>query len=126
MFNNNIFETAFGTDPAATLAPLSTPRVSNILEADPVSGAFKVLYGGKKGQELLSVIRGKVDLTRNGGLLITEFEGGRVLETDPAGNVVWEYINRYSPQEVAEISAAHIYPSTYFSVNDWSCSRASE
>ncbi len=126
MFNNNIFETAFGTNPAATLAPLSTPRVSNILEADPVSGAYKVVYGGKKGQELLSVIRGKVDLTRNGGLLITEFEGGRVLETDPAGNVVWEYINRYSPQEVAEISAAHIYPSTYFSVNDWSCSRASE
>jgi arylsulfotransferase ASST len=126
VFNNNIFETAFGPNHADLISPVSGPRVSNIVEIDPVSGEHKVVYGTKKGQELLSVIRGKVETTRNGGLLITEFEGGRVLETDADGNVVWEYINRYSPEEVAEISEARIYPSSYFTVNDWSCTQADE
>ncbi len=126
LFNNNIFESAFGSDPAATVAPLSTPRVSNIIEFSPASGTAKVIYGGRPGQELLSVIRGKVDVTRDRGLLITEFEGGRVLETDAAGRILWEYVNRYSPTEVAEISAAHLYTPAFFTSGTWACSTATE
>jgi hypothetical protein len=121
LFNNNIFETAFGSDPEATIAPVTTPRVSEVLEFHPATGETRVLYGGRKDQELLSVIRGKVELTRGGGLLITEFEGGRVFETNKDGQVIWEYIDRYSANEVAEISAAHLYPANYFTVEDWSC-----
>ena len=57
----------------------------------------------------------------HGGLLITEFEGGRVLETDTPGQVIWEYINRYDQDEVAELTEARVYPVNYFEVTDWSC-----
>ena len=119
MFNNNTYETAYGTAESST--PAGAPRVSNILETNPATGESRVVYGGTKEQQLLSVIRGKVARTASGGLFVTEFEGGRVFETDPAGNIVWQYINRYSPQEVAEVTEARLYPASYFTVNDWSC-----
>ena len=99
----------------------SVPRVSNIIEIDPATDRYEILYGGNADQELLTIIRGKHELTPNDGLLITEFEGGRVFETDSNGNIVWEYINRYSAEEVAEITEARIYPKNYFGVTDWSC-----
>ena len=75
---------------------------------------------------MLSIIRGKVDLTSDGGLFITEFEAGRVFETDSNGVVVWEYINRYSPEEVAEITEARIYSAGYFTVERWPCLPSTE
>jgi len=119
LFNNNVYETMFGA--TKDVSPVSAPRVSNIADINPATGAFRVLYGDKAGQELLSVIRGKVDMTPRGGLLITEFEGGRVLETDLDGKTIWEYVNHYSPEEVAELTEARMYTSDYFKVTDWSC-----
>ena len=91
------------------------------MEIDPVSDEYRVIYGGVSGQEMLSIIRGKHELTVNGGLLVTESEGGRVFETDATGRIIWEYINRYDSDEVAEINEARIYPADYFRVSDWSC-----
>jgi len=56
-------------------------------------------------------------------LLVTEFEGGRVIETNAAGEVVWEYVNRYSADEVAEINEARLYPENYFAVEEWACAK---
>jgi hypothetical protein len=121
VFNNNAYRTAFGTDnPYAWIDP-STPRVSNIMEIDPQTGAYRVVYGGKPGQEMLSVIRGKVELRPGGGLLISEFEAGRTFETNADGSTVWEFINRYDDDEVVEITGARLYPSDYFDVPSWSC-----
>ena len=44
-----------------------------------------------------------------------------MFEVDAAGVKIWEYINRHSPDEVAEITEARVYPSNYFRVSDWSC-----
>jgi hypothetical protein len=120
VFNNNAYKTAFQAG-SAEITPPSSPRVTNIIEIDPVTNQHRVLFGGKPGQELLSVIRGKVDVTRGGGLLITEFEGGRVLETDANGKVVWEYIRHDSPEHVTEITEARVYPAGYFTVQNWTC-----
>lgn len=119
IFNNNIYRTASGSE-ASTSLP-SIPRVSTIVEIDPASGEYQIIYGGKKSQELLSVLRGKVELLPNDGLLITEFDGGRVFETDASGNIIWEYVNRYSRDEVAEITEARVYPVSYFRVSSCSC-----
>ena len=119
VFNNNSYRTAFGDGP--DISSLDTPRVSNIIELDPVTGKHRIIYGGKPNQELLTVIRGKHEYLSGGGLLITEFEGGRVLETDASGQILWEYINRYKKGEVAEITEARLYPANYFNVTDWSC-----
>jgi hypothetical protein len=124
MFNNNIYDTAFEGHEFVT--PLSAPRVSTITRIDPATNSYRTLYGGTSDQELLSIIRGKVDQTAGGGLFITEFEGGRVLETDAGGRVVWEYINRYSESEVAEITEGRLYPEGYFAVADWSCAAGGE
>jgi len=123
VFNNNLYETAFGDSESTTLA--STPPVTNILEVDPASGRRGVIYGDGEDQGLVSVWRGKLELTPGGGLLITEFEGGRVLEVDASGNVVWEYVNRYSDTEVAEVTEARLYPEDYFTVTDWTCGAGS-
>ena len=124
LFNNNSYVTAFGDNfehHAFDISPVTAPRISNIMEYNPATSESRILYGGTKEQELLSIIQGKVQLTRDGGLLITEFETGRVLEADATGHVVWEYINRYDSDHIAEITEAVIYPADYFNVVDWSC-----
>lgn len=118
VFNNNCYRTAFGRS-GKDSSPLDAPRVSNIIEINPSTDEYRILYGGKPGQEMLSIIRGKHQPTANGGLLITEFEGGRVFETDRNGNIIWEYINRYNSDKVTEISEARSYPKSYFKVKDW-------
>jgi Arylsulfotransferase (ASST) len=124
VFNNNNYRTAFGEE--YEVSPLSPPRLSNIVEIDPTSNEHRIIYGDGHGQRMFSILRGKHERTPNGGLLITEFEGGRVFETDAAGRVVWEYINRYSSTEVAEVTEARLYPASYFNVSDWSCKRPGE
>lgn len=124
VFNNNTYRTAFG--PGFDKSDPSAPRVSNIIEIDPATRRHEIVYGGTKEQALSTVIRGKHELTPKGGLLITEFEGGRAFEIDAAGRVIWEYINRYSAEEVAEITEARVYPASYFTVSDWSCGSPSE
>jgi hypothetical protein len=121
VFNNNAYEHVFGWDIKDQLTPPSTPRVSTIVEVNPASGSTQVIYGGREGQAFLSVVRGKVELTPRGGLLITEEDGGRVFETDASGKIVWEYVNRYSANWVAEVTEARLYAASYFTVKDWSC-----
>jgi len=117
VFNNNSYSSAFGTP----LDMLNLPTKSNIIEIDPVTNQHTIIYGEKDNQLLFTLIRGKHEFMPHGGLLITEFEGGRVFETDTSGQVIWEYINRYNEDEVAEITEARVYPSDYFHVNNWSC-----
>ena len=124
VFNNNIYKSAFGIDNPYDTSNPWIPRVSNIMEIDPVTEVHHVVYGGKKDMEFLSIIRGDHELTPRGGLLITEFEAGRVFETASDGRVIWEFINRYDDEHVAEIQGARLYPSEYFEVSDWSCKEA--
>jgi hypothetical protein len=93
------------------------------MEIDPSSDEHRIIYGSVRDQEMLTIWRGKHEHTSNNGLLVTETEGGRVFETDATGRIIWEYINRYDSDEVAEISEARIYPETYFTFNvdEWPC-----
>ncbi|MGM0586684.1 MAG: arylsulfotransferase family protein [Pseudomonadota bacterium] len=119
VFNNNSYWLTL--EPPYGRAPADAERVSDIMKADPATGEVEVVYGGRPGQRFHTVIRGKHELTAKGGLLITEFEGGRVFETDAEGRIVWEYVNRYDEDTVLEISEARLYPAEYFEVEDWSC-----
>jgi hypothetical protein len=117
IFNNNLYGNLTGDSTDSRLPA----RTSNILEVDPTSGQTKTLYGNEIGQEMISVFRGKVRLTGDDGLFITEFEGGRVFEVNSSGTKTWEFINRYDADNVAEVTEGHIYPDDYFQVKDWSC-----
>ena len=126
VFNNNAYKPVFGPENPFMKSLSHITHISNIIEIDPATDEHRRVYGGVKAQELLSVIRGKHEVTERGGLLITEFEGGRVLETDAAGRTIWLYINRYDADEVAEITEARIYPADYFAVSDWSCAASAD
>ena len=96
-------------------------KVSNILEVDPGNHETRTVYGGEPSQGFLTTIRGKQDSTPSGGLLVTEFEGGRVFEVDRNGELVWEFINRYDDQHAAEVTEAWLYSPDYFDDTDWTC-----
>ena len=93
---------------------------SEIVEVDPSSGNTTRRYGGE-GQEMFTNVRGKHQLLPNGNLLITQFEAGRLIEVADDGDIVWEFINRYDDDEVAEVTQAIRYAPTYFEVDDWAC-----
>ncbi|MFM2354295.1 MAG: hypothetical protein RLZZ528_31 [Pseudomonadota bacterium] len=118
VFNNNhyrfVLESSGRADP-------SIERRSTIMAVDPATDAVTTLYGGRPGQEFGTVIRGKQQLMPGGGTLVTEFEAGRAFEVDASGRTVWEYVNRFDEDEVAELTEVRAYPAQAFGVSDWSC-----
>lgn len=112
LFNNNYDGTIHGSVWAG----------SNIVEIDPLSGDVRLLYQGDPRAPMYSSQMGKHQyLHPSGNILITESLKGRALEVDTSGHVVWEYVNRYDPDNVATLTQATKYPQDYFSVRDWTC-----
>lgn len=118
VFNNNAYHFVLLDDDKSDL---SVPDTANVLAVDPVTRRQEVLYGDREGEVLQSAVRGAIQPLPDGGILVTETEGGRALQIDRARNVVWEYINRYDAGSVIEMTTAEAYPASYFTVTDWSC-----
>jgi len=95
---------------------------SRIIAVDPASGATEVMYGGVDDQPMYTTTQGDHQFLENGNILMAEANAGRVLEVDRDGRVVWEFINRYSDNEVLRISDAIRYERAYFSTDTWACS----
>ena len=94
---------------------------SNIIEIHPKSGRTTIKYGEQPNQNMFSNIRGKHQVLNNGNILITEFTGGRAFEVNSSGDIVWEFVNRFDEDEIAEVADAIRYPEDYFTVDDWAC-----
>ena len=118
VFNNNTYNTQL--DPQGHRVP-TAPLVSNIMTVDPATDEIRVIYGQAPGQEFLSVIRGQHELLPDGGMLITAFDEGRVVEVDATGRKVWEYVNRYNADFVGEIANAMRFDPGYFEVDLGTC-----
>jgi hypothetical protein len=118
IFNNNSYFTGYRD---ALHVDLDTPRSSNIMAIDPTSRDVEIVYGNHPGEDMLSVIRGQHTLLGNGGMLITEFDGGRVFEIDANRNTVWEFINRYDENWVGEITSAHLFEDGYLTPEGTPC-----
>ncbi|MDP6813535.1 MAG: arylsulfotransferase family protein [Alphaproteobacteria bacterium] len=117
VFNNNNYPTLEGTEASNKLS-------SNVVEIDPATDQYSIVFGSRKGQEMSAPQRSSIELTPNGGILINESPRGRVLEVDAEGRIVWEYINRAGPDLIEIIFDIGIYPASYFAVSDWSCAQA--
>jgi hypothetical protein len=94
---------------------------SKIISVDPSNGRTAILYQGQDRELMYTSTQGNHQIFRNGNILIIESNAGRVIEVDVNGRIVWEYINRYSEDEVYRISDAIRYPLDYFTVENWSC-----
>jgi len=90
-----------------------TPRFSRIVGIDPENFNTEVLYDGKK-DHFYSNIRGKHQLLPNKDILITSSQQGRVLITDPDGETVFEFLNRYDEKKALLVSEAMWLPRDYF------------
>jgi hypothetical protein len=66
---------------------------SRVIELDPANGGVLWEYIGRPDQPLNSMIRSDQQRLSNGNTLITESDGGRLLEIDSSSELVWEYIN---------------------------------
>lgn len=94
---------------------------SRIIAINPATGETETLYGGRKDQYFFSRERGMHQRQPDGGIMIAEANQGRAFQVDRAGKIVWEYVNRFDDRDSAWLNGAESYPSSYFTVKDWSC-----
>ncbi|UWN48062.1 hypothetical protein ASALC70_00240 [Alcanivorax sp. ALC70] len=66
---------------------------TRIVEVDPEDERIVARYTGDAKHPFDSGLRGAVEELPNGDWLITESDGGRLLEVAPDGDIVWEFVN---------------------------------
>ena len=114
VFNNRSDDTLFGRI-------LGGSRITRI---DPATRKSWVAYAqpdGKEKRRFFTNIMGKHQTLDNGNILITEALGGRIFEVTPAGEIVWEYVNRFDKKRVALVTGAIRLPHDYFHFNPNAC-----
>ena len=77
---------------------------SRVIEFDPETQAITWQYAGDARHPLASGVRSAQQRLPNGNTLITELEGGRLLEVTPAGEIVWEYLNPVRGGDAGEMT----------------------
>ena len=66
---------------------------SRVIEVDPRTTGVVWSYGGSPDRPMESVFRSSQQRLPNGNTLFEESDGGRLVEVDSAGGIVWEYVN---------------------------------
>ena len=66
---------------------------TRVIEFNPHNAGIVWRYEGSVEHPLDSAIRGMDERLANGNTLITESDGGRLLEVTRSGDIVWEYFN---------------------------------
>jgi hypothetical protein len=94
---------------------------SRILELEPNSRAVEILYDGSDEDPFFTSQMGKSQPLPNGNVLIAEPDGGRAIEVNRDGTIVWEYINRWSEEQVAVITEATRLPKDFFHMSQEAC-----
>lgn len=77
-------------DNIGNTGPLGSSR---LLEIDPATMAIAWEYDGSPDHPLESVLRSNAQRLPNGNSLITESDGGRLVEVTAQGEIAWEYMN---------------------------------
>jgi hypothetical protein len=67
--------------------------ISRVIEFDPKTLGIAWRYTGDEAHPLYSNLRSAQERLANGNTLITESDGGRLLEVTPDGEIVWEFVN---------------------------------
>jgi hypothetical protein len=66
---------------------------SRVVEVDPGNGRIVWSYAGSAQHPFESRLRAAQEPLDNGNVLITESDGGRLLEVTSSGEIVWEFVN---------------------------------
>jgi Arylsulfotransferase (ASST) len=83
--------------------------VSIVFEFNPVTKdtVWKYETYGYSNQKFFSKTKGSISRLPNGNTFISEDNNGRIFQVTPAGDIVWEYVNR------SDVSRAIAYPYDY-------------
>lgn len=96
-----------------------TGNFSRVVQFDPDNMAVTWTYHGSEQHPLYSEIRSAAQRLPNGNTLITESNGGRLLEVTKAGEIVWEYTNpvrvtQQGTEYIPVVSSGLRIPPDYF------------
>jgi Arylsulfotransferase (ASST) len=94
---------------------------SRILAIDPRTDRVTVLYEGTLDRPFYADSQGKHQFLPNGNILVTEPRAGRAFEVTAGGEIVWEFVNRYDRDRVANLSQATRYPAAHAGFAGQSC-----
>lgn len=99
---------------------------SRIIAVQPHTDSLRTLFPTPESEPFYTGRKGKWQLLENGNMLLTESFAGRVVEVNPEGETVWEWINPpYTEGLLADISRAHRYSLSREDVARWECSQLS-
>ncbi len=82
-----------------------------VVESIP-DGKRRIAFMGTKELPFFSFIIGRHQWLENGNLLLVESTGGRVLEVDAHGRLLWQYVNLTAPHEAGLVSDGMRLPVT--------------
>ena len=111
IYDNNMRETVEGND--GGLPESDVTRYSKITRIDPETYQTDILYDGNL-DDFYSGARGVHQILPNGHILISSPHQGRVLEVDPQGETVFEFLNTYDEKEMLILAEARWFPPDFF------------
>ena len=96
---------------------------SRIVAVQPHTDSTKVLFPTEHSEPFYTEKMGKWQMLENGNLLLTEAWAGRIVEVDPQGRTVWEWIHEpYDINHVPWVQEGTRYRLTREDVAKWPCS----
>lgn len=97
---------------------------SRIVAVGPGTDSVAIRFPTPESDPFYSEYAGKWQRLENGNLLLTESAAGRIVEVDPTGRTVWEWVHRpYGTSRVPEVFGATRHDLTAEQVASWPCSR---
>jgi hypothetical protein len=94
---------------------------TRLIKVDPATKEYTTVYPLTDKQAWYSQTGGKHQLLDNGNRLITEPHGGRVLEVDEAGELVWDWIIDPRDGLVPEVLEGSRYPAAMAEFDTSAC-----
>ncbi len=94
---------------------------SQIVSYDPRTDKTTVLHPKGRDDSFFTNIMGTHQRLENNNVLISETVAGRVFETTPLGEVVWDYRLPYDDEVASLFEQSMRVPLEYFGENNWSC-----
>lgn len=96
---------------------------SRVLSIKPTDDSTEVLFPKQDSEKVYTAVQGSFQMLSNENLLISESTAGRVLEVNPNGKIVWEWVHEPNEQlEVPSVSRATRVNLTRKDVASWPCS----
>ncbi len=95
---------------------------SRVVGVQPHTDSSKIIFSPDSLDRFYTPVRGKWQMLKNGNMLLTESEAGRVAEVDHNGLLVWEWIHPGHNATVPSVTNGSRVDLSRADVKQWPCS----